>query len=287
MVRAASWGIILSIWPRPTTLSRGWIMCRFVVRQPPSIHIKALCALTRRLITRQLIMPMGLAISGAVLVVISTLSAMCHVARCVHPPRCHWTPGRGSHGWGNLELWRIAAHKFERNVFGLHRPAVPASAPLRPLPHRSWWGHRPGSWKNGTFSSTLLPAFEEPKKTARHPGSCSCRLPSLSGIAFSAGPGKTKWGNPNRHSHALDVVILIPVLEPWSVDRLAFGKRVMLASWAHRWLASASQQLITHRGPIPLARNRPPCSERDACPTHPRFALQHTSSAVTRPCQTL
>lgn len=108
---------------------------------------------------------MGLAMSCIRLsVVISSLSAMCHVARCVHPSGFHWTPGRGSHGWGNLELWRIAAHKFERNVFGLHRPAIPASAPLRPLPHRSWWGHRPGSWKKWNILQHPPPGIRTTQK---------------------------------------------------------------------------------------------------------------------------
>jgi len=74
MVRAASWGIILSIWRRRRPYQEdGAYVTGFVVRQPSSIHIKALYALARHLITLHFIIPMGLTISGAVSVVISTL----------------------------------------------------------------------------------------------------------------------------------------------------------------------------------------------------------------------
>jgi hypothetical protein len=158
MVRAASWGIILSIWlrRRPYQVDGACVqVCGKTIFFHPhqsfvrpyttpdnasSYHTHGPCP------SRELYQ--------------SSNQLSCHGA--IRPPIQSWL--------GKFGVWRIAAHKFERNVFGLHRPAIPASASLRPIPHRSWWSRTPGSWKNGTFPSTLPPAFEEPPKDGTTPG---------------------------------------------------------------------------------------------------------------------
>jgi hypothetical protein len=155
-------------------------VCRFVVRQSSSIHIKALYALTRRLITLHLIIPMGLAHLGSC---ISRQTNSLAMALYVHP---------SSHGWGNLEYG-------ESRLINSNETSLGSIAPRfrRPLPSVPSLTGRGGAVRPdpGRMEHSPAPSprhSKNPQKTAQHPGSCSCRLSSLSGIAFPAGSGTTK-----------------------------------------------------------------------------------------------